>query len=133
MTVTGTFQIPIGMNGYSATTIGWGVNRELGLATNALVAETALTPDDRNTWFGRLEVAEKIGDALHVHEAVREVFTLGRVQGGYARYFAPRAGLQPGAGITVSASIVPQSLSPRYGGRVAPGFGVFLTLRAARM
>ena len=36
-------------------------------------------------------------------------------------------------GFTVSGSIVPEALAPRYGGRVAPGAGVFLTLRAARM
>jgi hypothetical protein len=133
VTASGTYHRPLGAMGYWATTLGWGLNVEDHGTTNAFVLESAMTPDDRNNVFARFEIAQKGGEELHVTEAPDSVFTVGRIQGGYARYFAPRAGLQPGVGVTVSASVVPDSLSPRYGGRVTPGFGVFLTLRAGRM
>ena len=133
ITASGSYHAPFRAAGYWATTVGWGVNREDHGTTHAFVVESLLTPDDRNNWFARVEIAGKDGEALHITEAHDEVFTVGRIQGGYARYFTPRAGLQPGIGVTLSGSIVPESLAPRYGGRVAPGVGVFLTLRPARM
>lgn len=41
-----------------------------------------------------------------------------------------QGGLTPGIGASVSASLVPEALQPRYGG-VGIGIGVFLTLRPA--
>ena len=35
-------------------------------------------------------------------------------------------------GTPSAVNIVPALLAPRYGGRVAPGFGVFLTVRPSR-
>jgi hypothetical protein len=133
MTASATFHAGLGQTGYWATTLGWGLNRESHATTHAFIAESVLTPDDRHTWYGRFEVAAKGAESLHVHDLLGEVFTVGRLQGGYARYFGPRMGLQPGVGITVSASMVPEPLRVRYGGRVVPGFGLFLTLRPARM
>jgi hypothetical protein len=37
-----------------------------------------------------------------------------------------------GFGVTTSLNQVPAELAPRYGGRVAPGLGVFANLRPAR-
>jgi hypothetical protein len=133
VTASGSYHAPFGPTGYWATTLGWGVNRESHGTTHAFTAESLLTPDDRNAWFARFEVAGKSGEDLHITEGLDEVFTVARLQGGYARYFTSRSGLQPGVGVTVSGSIVPEALAPRYGGRVAPGAGVFLTLRTARM
>ena len=42
-------------------------------------------------------------------------------------------GLKPGVGASVSAGFVPERLEPVYGGRINPGFGVFVTLRPAAM
>ena len=38
----------------------------------------------------------------------------------------------PGLGATASVSLVPEELVSRYGGRAAPGFGVFLSVRPGR-
>jgi hypothetical protein len=57
---------------------------------------------------------------------------VGKLQGGYSWYFKPWRGLQPGIGGTGALSLVPEELASRYNGRVAPGFGVFFTLRPAR-
>lgn len=129
-TASATYHASMGAAGFWATTMAWGANAEEGDTTHAFVLETAATSDGRNTWFGRAEVAEKSAEALHVHESTG-VFTVGRIQGGYVRYLSARGGLQPGIGLTASASIVPAALEARYGGRVVPGMGIFLTLRPA--
>lgn len=111
-----------------ASTIGWGRNQEPGhQATNALLAETNVTFDERDTWFGRFEVSEKSAHDLAIESA--ELFTLAKLQAGYTRYLSDWRGLKPGVGAQVSAGIVPESLKPFYGSRFNPGFGVFLTMR----
>jgi len=129
-TASATYHAALGGSGFWATTLAWGANDEANHTTHAVLAETVVTADGTNTWFGRVEVAGKPADALHVHEST-DVFTVGRIQGGYVRYLSPRSGLQPGLGLTMSVSLVPAALEARYGGRAAPGLGVFLTLRPA--
>ena len=116
----------------SASTFAWGRNAEHGLATNALLLETTLTFNDRNTWFGRLEVAQKTPHDLAVTVA-SDSFTVLKVQGGYTRYFTAGTGWKAGIGGAVSASIVQPELRAAYGRRVNPGIAVFLTLRPAIM
>lgn len=111
-----------------ATMIGWGRNAEPGReATNALIAESSLTLDDRDSWFGRLELSQKSGHDLSIEPD--DVFTVAKLQGGYTRYLAPWNGWKPGVGAALSISIVPESLTSAYGGRVNPGFAVYLTIR----
>jgi hypothetical protein len=129
-TASATYHAAMGPSGYWATTLGWGRNSELAEATHALTLESAATLDGTNTWFGRFELAGKSAHDLHVSEST-DIFTVARLQGGYVRYFTARQGLQPGVGGTVSWSIVPPALHARYGGRVVPGFGVFMTVRPA--
>ena len=85
-----------------------------------------LTP--RHTVFGRVEIAGKRGHDLHVHESPNEIFTVGKLQGGYVRFFAPWRGVQGGLGGSISAALVPAAIQPNYGG-VGLGLGVFATLR----
>jgi hypothetical protein len=111
-----------------ASTVGWGRNHEPGTdATPAFLAETNLTLDDRDTWFGRVEVSAKSGHDLAIE--LPGLFTVAKLQGGYTRYFSHWHGLAPGGGAGLSAGIVPDSLKPFYGSRVNIGFAVFLTLR----
>jgi len=113
-----------------ASTIGWGRNQERGGdATNALLAETNLTLDARDTWYGRFELSGKSGHDLAIDS--HDVFTIAKLQGGYTRYLSPLYGLAPGVGGGLSVGFVPESLVPAYGGRVNVGFAVFLTLRPA--
>jgi YHS domain-containing protein len=116
----------------SASTIGWGRNSESGHATNALLLETNVTLDDRDTWFGRLEVVQKTPHDLDVPLTVERV-ALSKIQGGYTRYVSAVHGLKAGLGATLSAGIVPEDLRAVYGSRVNAGGGVFLTLRPAAM
>ena len=120
---------PVRQTGLWATTAAWGVNWESGVATHGLLLESSLNLAERHEVFGRMELNGKPAHDLHVHES-DGVFTVGKLQGGYTRYFSPRSGLQPGFGGTLSAAIVPEAIQPRYGG-VGVGVGVFLTLRPA--
>ena len=111
-----------------ATTVAWGRNAEEGHATNAFLVETNLTKRDRDTWFGRFEVAGKTAHDLALARD-DEVFTVAKLQGGYTRYFQPRAGFAPGLGGALSFGLVPEALAAVYGRRVNTGLALFVTLR----
>ena len=135
-----TFHRPIGQDGIWASTLSYGVNSGLVVvpdgqfdtSTQALLFESTVTLCDTHTFFGRAEVVEKPAEELHAHEFERSIFTLAKLQAGYVRELKPWRGLKVGFGGTASMSIVPQDLASRYDGRVAPGFGVFVSLRPAR-
>jgi hypothetical protein len=120
--------VPLSARNSWATTIAWGLNVETDDSTHAGLIESSYATPAGHTVFGRLEMAGKPAHDLHVHEST-DVFTVGKLQLGYTRYFAPRRGVEAGIGGLVSGSAVPEYLGPRYGGRIIPGFGVFLTLR----
>jgi YHS domain-containing protein len=115
-----------------ATTLAWGRNEESGHGSNALLVETNLTWQDRDTVFGRFEAVGKTAHDLAVAES-DETFTVAKLQGGYTRYLPTWQGLKPGVGVSVSAGFVPEGLKRAYGSRVNSGFGAFLMLRPAAM
>lgn len=134
------FRPASGAGGWAAT-IAYGVNHEtsalpggeLEQSTHAVLAETALrTAGGRHQWFGRLEVVGKPAHDLHVHEYITEIFTVGKAQAGYLYQLPPIKGWAPGFGAHLNLSLAPALLAPRYGGRVAPGFGVYANLQPAR-
>ena len=139
LTASATYHRLRGENGIWASTIALGRNAEHGQATHALLLETSLTLQDRDSWFGRFEIAGKTAHDLDVpgnHGAEgEEVFTVSKLQTGYTRYFDvwQEQGLKPGVGFTASLSFVPSALEPFYGNRASPGVGIYLTLRPAAM
>ena len=132
VTASATYHRAFRENGIWATTIGWGRNTESGDSSNAFLMETSLTSNERHAWFGRFEAAGKTAHDLAVAGSADD-FAVAKLQGGYTRYFKARQGLKPGAGVSVSAGLVPERLVAVYGSRVNTGFGVFLTLRPAGM
>lgn len=132
MTASAIYHVMSGAGNIWATMIGWGRNAEPNRqATNAFIAESSLTFDDTNSWFGRFELSQKSGHDLALD--LDDVFTVAKLQGGYTRYFAARDKWRPGVGAGVTFSIVPAALKSAYGGRVTPGFAVFATIRPAAM
>jgi hypothetical protein len=131
VTASATHHRAFGQGSLWASTAAWGRNAESGHATNAFLVETSLTLDDRDAWYGRFEVVGKTTHDLDVPGD--EIFTVSKVQGGYTRYLPAWSGLRAGVGGTATAGFVPRALEPLYGGRVAAGFGVFVTLRPAVM
>jgi hypothetical protein len=140
VTASAIYHVPMGANGIWASTLAVGANhaREsvsggvLDATTAAALVESALTLADRHTFFGRAELGGMPAHHLHAHEYSASVFTIGKIQAGYVRSMAAWRGLVPGIGATAALSLLPSQLAPRYSGQVAPSFGVFLSLRAAR-
>jgi hypothetical protein len=131
VTASATYHRALGSDGIWATTVAWGRNEEESTASHALLAETNVSWRDRDSLFGRIEVGGKPAHDLDIHGVEGNV-TIGKVQGGYARYFLNERPLQPGVGASVSAGLVPRTLEAVYGRRVNVGFGVFVTVRPAR-
>jgi hypothetical protein len=111
-----------------ASTIAWGMNDEPTDTTHALLVESTVSLRGRHAGFVRVEAVGKPAHDLDVHGST-EVFAVGKIQLGYAHYLRPARGLQLGLGGSIAGSLVPSALAPGYGGRVAPGVTVFLTLR----
>ena len=95
----------------------------------AALLETTVTVAGRHQTFGRLEFAEMPAHHLHAHEYADAVFPVGKLQAGYTRLLRPRRNWVPGFGATASLTLLPPELAPRYGGRTAPGFAAFVSLR----
>ena len=137
LTASLTYHRPLTSHGIWASTLAYGVNAgrviipadEFDATTQALLFETSVALRDTHTFFGRAEVVEKPAEDLHAHEFARLIFPLAKLQAGYVRELKPWNGLRVGFGGTASISMVPEDLASRYDGRVAPGFGVFISLR----
>jgi len=141
LTTSAVYHRPFAAEGIWTTTVAFGTNhaREMVLGGSILDATTAaglvessVTFSERHTVFGRAEAGRMPAHHLHAHEYATSVFAIGKVQMGYVRHLRATRGLQPGIGGTVSISVVPPALEPRYSGRIAPSFGIFFSLQAAR-
>ena len=128
VTASATYHRQSGPERLWANTIAWGLNSEDGEESNALLLESTLTLSERDSWFGRFEVAGKSAHDLDVHDS-DDLFTVSKLQAGYVRYLKPWRGLNPGFGGGLSLGIVPGGLESVYGGRVNVGIAVFATLR----
>jgi YHS domain-containing protein len=133
VTASATYHRRLAREKFLASTVAWGRNDEAGRGTHALLMETSLTQRNRDLWFGRFELAGKEAHDLHADEFGDEVFTVGKLQGGYTRYLATTSGWQVGVGGHLSAGFVPEALKPRYGSRANLGVGLFFTIRPAAM
>lgn len=132
VTASATYHRSLSSAGLWASTIAWGRNAErFGAATNAVFVETNLSPDGRNTIFGRFEVVAKTAHDLAL--SGDEIFTVAKVQGGYTRYFMKWKSVLGGVGAGASIGIVPRGLAASYGRRGNPGGNVYLTLTPAAM
>ena len=140
VTASATYNRPLGPTGIWATTVALGahlaretiVGAPADMNTSALMAESSVTVSNRHTLFGRAEVFGLAAHHLHAAEFGPAVFTMGKIQLGYVRHFTAVKGVVPGIGATASVSLVPAAFASRYGGRAAPGVGLFFNVRPAR-
>jgi hypothetical protein len=134
------YHVPLRGGGIWATTLGYSVNhaRErvaggiLDATSQGALLESSVTVSGRHTAFARGEIAGMPAHHLHAHEYSTSVFAVGKVQFGYVRHLRVMKGLVPGIGGTAAMSLLSPELAPRYSGRIAPTFGVFFNLQAAR-
>jgi YHS domain-containing protein len=133
VTASATYHRMFRDNSIWATTVAWGRNAEPKHASNALLVETNVTVNQRDTLYGRFEVVGKTAHDLVVSESLGDDFAIAKIQGGYTRYLPAWNGFQPGVGAGLSLAIVPETLKPAYGSRANTGFAVYVTLRPAAM
>jgi hypothetical protein len=129
ITASATLHRALATGSFWASTVAWGRNAVPGHASNALLVETNVTFDERNTWFGRFELVGKSAHDLDLNGS--DAFTVGKLQGGYTRYLDAWDLLKAGFGAAVSAGLVPSGLRSVYGSRVNLGLAVFVTVRPA--
>jgi len=129
---------PLSGGAVLAASVMYGVNAEDAIpiegvpaqTTHAVLSEVALASAN-HVLFGRGEVVGKPAHDLHIGESPADVFTVGKLEAGVVRHMWQGGGARVSVGGMVMASVVPDALAPRYGGHVAPGFSVFLSLTPA--
>jgi hypothetical protein len=140
VTASAMYHVPMGATGLWATTLALGATHAREVVSGGILdatsvgalLESTLTVADRHTVFGRAEMGRLPAHHLHAHEYSRSLVAPGKVQAGYVRHLPATAGLVPGIGGSIALSLLPPELAPRYFGRVAPSFAMFLSFRPAR-
>ena len=138
-TVSAAYHRPYRGAGIWSTTVAVGLNDgkealpegTFEAVTQALLLESTLKLDGPHWLFGRGEVVRKPAHDLHAHEFGAEILVVGKGQAGYSYNFARKAGLELGIGASISASVLPPALAPRYFGRIAWSLAVFASVRPA--
>lgn len=116
----------------SGATGAWGRNTEEDHATNAVLLETDLGLDDRNTVFARIEAAEKTGEDLVIPELAEEIVGVSKLHIGYRRRLLGGM-FEPHVGAALSFSGIPNRVEQAYGRESGFGVTVFLSLRPSAM
>jgi hypothetical protein len=136
-TASATYHRPLAGESYWANTLVLGQNRHGGQSTGAVLLESSLDLNEKNLFFGRVEMVGKTGEDLAIEDQAQtfgeRVFTTGKLALGYVRQFAGARTLLPGIGVQGSLNFVPGSLDRFYGSTVSPGVAVFVSLRPQRM
>lgn len=123
--------LPLRKGGFWATTLGYGNNSSHGVNSDSYLVESELNLQDRNTFFGRYEFVNKLGEELALAPADRK-FGIGQLSLGYVRDITPNRSYQTGVGAAVTFNMVPSSLNATYGN--APiGLWLFVRIRPAKM
>jgi hypothetical protein len=134
-TTSATYHRRLGERGLWATTAAAGRSLHGPSPSNALLLESSLTLDERHTFFGRTEWAEKTElDGHGGHEAGAEeapFHSVGTLALGYTLHLRPIRGWLPGLGARGSVNVVPAALEAAYEGRYPMGFTIFVNLRPA--
>lgn len=117
--------------GFWATTLGYGNNSSHGIDSDSYLVESELNLKDRNTFFGRYEFANKLGEELALAPADRK-FGIGQLSLGYVRDITPNRSYQTGIGAAVTFNMAPSSLNSVYGDSPM-GFWLFVRIRPAKM
>ncbi len=130
-TASVTYALPRRDGGFLAAMAGFGNNSSGGSNSDAYLAEADLNIANRNTFFGRFETVNKLGEELALNPANKK-FRITEVTLGYLRDFTPNRSYQTGLGAAVTFNMHPGSLDSLYG-RSPMGYWVFFRIRPAAM
>jgi YHS domain-containing protein len=131
-TASFTYHQLVGTGGLWAVTGAWGRNSEEDHATDAVVLETDIGLDDRNTLFARVEGAEKSGEDLVIPELGDQIVGVSKLHVGYRRRMVGGM-FEPHVGAALSFSGIPNQVERAYGRGSGFGVTVFLSLRPSAM
>jgi hypothetical protein len=130
VTASVSYQRPLRNAWQWASTVAFGSNRESGSSTQALLLETSLAYRERDTVYGRFELASKPAEDLDIHN-LAATYDVAKLQLGYTAYFPGWRRVTPGFGGSLSLGFVPQTIAGVYGRRTNPGVALYVTLRPA--
>ena len=132
-TASATYHQLISSAGFWSVTGAWGRNAHDGQATDALLIETDLALDARNTLFARAEGAGKTGEELIIPEIDHDAVTVSKLHLGYARQLPGSRMFEPRVGAALSFSAIPERAEQAYGRGSGVGVLVFFSLRPSAM
>lgn len=120
---------PIGAEGWWGSTLAWGrKTNDHDESKDAWLAETAFSPDDRWTIFGRIERTETDELLPAVGAGHGDVFTVSKASVGVVHDWRLSPNVRFGLGALYAANRVPAGLDAAYGGDPDGGM-VFLRLK----
>lgn len=131
-TASATYHRLVGSAGFLAVTGAWGRNAEEDRATNAVLLETNLGLDARNTLFGRLEAAQKTGEHLVIPALGDEAVGVSKLHVGYTRRLTAGT-FESHVGAALSFSGIPNRAERAYGRGSGIGVLLFLSARPSVM
>jgi hypothetical protein len=132
LTASATLNLPLPAGGNWASLALWGRNipSTLEPTSDALLLESNLDLDGRNTVFGRAEYTVKDGHHLVLPEPIaRNAFGVLTLVLGYVRDFGPFGWIVPGIGARGSVNVIAPALEPFYGSRLPVGAMIFVRVR----
>ncbi|HEV2473441.1 MAG TPA: hypothetical protein VGS41_12285 [Chthonomonadales bacterium] len=130
-TASALYTVPAGKSGFWSSALVWGLNSSNGRDSNAYLLESDFKPDSENTFFGRVEYVDKLGEELNLQPMQRK-FGIGQFTIGYLRELSPRAPVSAAIGGAITFSSYPGDLTPLYG-RSPVSYWLFLRFRPAVM
>ena len=128
-TASATYHQLVGTTGFWSVTGAWGRNAEDDHATDALLVETDLALDARNTLFARAEGAGKTGEELILPELGHDPVTVAKLHLGYTRQLPGSGMFEPRVGGALSFSAIPDRAQQAYGRSSGFGVLVFFSVR----
>ena len=128
-TASATYHQLVGITGFWSVTGAWGRNAEDDHATDAVLVETDLALDARNTLFARAEGAGKTGEELILPELGHDPVTVAKLHLGYTRQLPGSGMFEPRVGGALSFSAIPDRAQQAYGRGSGFGILVFFSVR----
>ena len=102
-------------------------------ASHSLLIESEATLNERHSFFGRSEVAQKSAEDLQITALPPEqLFSVKTLSLGYIRELSRGRGVTLGLGARATVNLLPQPLEGSYGSPTPVGGMVFLRLRPVR-
>jgi len=130
-TFSATYSRPRKDGGFLAATLAYGNNSANSINSDAYLLEADLNLASRNTFFGRAEYVNKLGEELGLTPANKK-FGVSALTFGFIHDVTPNRPYQTGLGAAITLNPHPSELDSLYGSSPT-SFWLFLRIRPAQM